>query len=73
MTAERIIQSFNDKKLPLTGLSIGLAQFKRSTDRKWSEDISDLVKRADIALYKAKKTGRNRVVVDNHNGNNQTG
>ena len=64
MTTERILEKFNEKKLPLTGLSIGLAKFVRSEDTKLPEDIATLVRRADNALYKAKNTGRNRIVTD---------
>jgi len=71
MTAERFIQSFDETKMPLTGLSIGLARFLRSPGNKWSDDIADLVRRADIAMYRAKETGRNRVVVDQDNDKRQ--
>lgn len=72
MTSERFIQNFNEKKYPLSGLSIGLAKFIRSENKDWSDDIANLVMRADIALYKAKQTGRNRVVLDKENDKPRT-
>ena len=46
-----------DEPLSVT-ISIGVAQYNASTD----EESSALIKKADIALYKAKNAGRNRVV-----------
>ncbi|MBN1793529.1 MAG: GGDEF domain-containing protein [Candidatus Omnitrophica bacterium] len=58
-TAKRTFRAY-DETLTLT-LSIGLAQFPLHAD---SED--ELIEAADRALYQAKATGRNRVVV--HSG-----
>ena len=49
---------FEGEKLMLT-ISIGLAMLKPSP----TETTHDLIQMADLALYKAKKEGRNRVVV----------
>ena len=47
-----------------TSLSIGLAQFVRHPGASWSEDIADLVARADKALYSGKEQGGKRVIAD---------
>ncbi|MBU2107452.1 MAG: PleD family two-component system response regulator [Alphaproteobacteria bacterium] len=44
------------KKIPIT-VSVGVSSLKRGTD-----SVTDLMKRADLALYEAKTGGRNRVV-----------
>jgi len=45
-----------DKKITI---SIGISEFQPN-----DKNIDTIVKRADNALYKAKRTGRNRVVID---------
>lgn len=60
--AERILQHHRDHHPPDTGLSIGLAQFVRHPERSWDEDIEDLIRRADRALYASKKKHGNQVV-----------
>ena len=60
LLAEKICQNFRDAKFDIIGnitVSIGVASF----DRK--EKIEDWFKRADLALYQAKQTGRNGWVV----------
>lgn len=64
LVAERLRKNLNDhvfriKDLQLqVSVSIGCAQFDHEKDL----DKKDFIERADSALYKAKKTGRNRVV-----------
>jgi two-component system cell cycle response regulator len=64
--AERLCHSINATPVPVTGkddglpvtISIGVA-----TTMAGAESLDQMVKRADVALYEAKNTGRNRVVV----------
>ncbi len=50
------IAQLNPAKIPISA-SIGVAQLKIG-----EEGFTDLVKRADDAMYHAKKTGRNKVI-----------
>jgi len=63
MVGERIIASFADQQIDRVGLSLGIAEFIR-TSGTWEEDIRSLFIRADKALYKAKKQGRNQIAFD---------
>jgi two-component system cell cycle response regulator len=56
--AERTFEAGSTRSLPIT-VSVGLAMNEHEHDTPES-----LLKRADIALYRAKREGRNRVVVD---------
>ncbi|MFN6960793.1 MAG: diguanylate cyclase [Rhodocyclaceae bacterium] len=61
--AEKIRAEVAATKIPLPGgmlqktVSIGVAEFPQDSDTFWQ-----VVKFADVALYKAKETGRNKVV-----------
>ncbi len=63
--AERILERYRETEYyPETSISVGLAQFVRHPGRSWSEDMTDLVSRADKALYESKEEGGSRVVTD---------
>ena len=51
------IDRYKDEKLPHFTLSIGVVQGDEN------QSLENLVKKADIALYKAKESGRNQVIV----------
>ena len=53
----RSIEKFQDEKLPKFTVSIGVAEGKGAMP------LETLIKKADSALYQAKGTGRNKVVV----------
>jgi len=63
LVAERIRADVESTKVPVTNailqktISIGVAEFPNDSDTFWQ-----VVKFADVALYRAKETGRNRVV-----------
>jgi diguanylate cyclase (GGDEF)-like protein len=63
-TAERVRKQIADKEMGDDGnslkvtVSVGVASFPRD-----GEDSHSLMKRADAALYEAKRRGRNRVVL----------
>jgi two-component system, cell cycle response regulator len=56
--AERTFEAGSSRSLPIT-VSVGLAMNEHNHDTP-----EMILKRADIALYRAKREGRNRVVVD---------
>jgi|SRR5579862_4789605 len=55
--AEAVVQRMRDVTPPEITFSAGIATWNRE------ETISDLVQRADVALYRAKDEGRNRLVL----------
>lgn len=61
LIGKRIIALFQEQSLGDTGLSLGVAEFIRG-DGRFEEDIFSLFRRADQALYAAKKQGRNQLV-----------
>jgi diguanylate cyclase (GGDEF)-like protein len=63
MVAEKIRTLVEGSKIKIVGgfiqktISIGISEFPKDTEQFW-----EAIKFSDVALYKAKETGRNRVV-----------
>lgn len=66
MIADSIFSAFRkpiriDNNIINTGISIGVAIYKPTT----KETARSILKKADIALYEAKSSGRNKYVIYN--------
>ena len=55
MESREIVNKATNKGMGRVTLSVGVAEYSPG------ESIADMVKRADAALYQAKRTGRNKV------------
>ncbi len=56
--AERIRVFYEREKIGFSTLSLGIAEYKPDFD------VETFVKESDLALYKAKRSGGNRVIID---------
>ncbi len=65
IAAGRILSHFSDKSLDISGMDIPLTVSIGLTgvEDEFPLDCAELVRQADMALYKAKREGRNRVCV----------
>ena len=62
MVAERLRTEYNERNLVPTSLSIGIAKLKNS-HKTLEEDLDDLIRKADQALYLAKNNGGDQNVM----------
>lgn len=62
MVAERFCKEYNEKNLIPTSLSIGIAKMKNSSNNL-EQDLDNMIREADQALYLAKNNGGNQKVM----------
>ena len=62
MVAERLRNEYNEKNLIPTSLSIGIAKMKNSS-KNLQQDLDNMIREADQALYLAKNNGGNQKVM----------
>jgi diguanylate cyclase (GGDEF)-like protein len=62
--AERLRLKFAELRLATLGKGVRFTCSFGVSEWRDGESIDELLKRADVALYSAKNTGRNRVVAD---------
>lgn len=61
---ERVLEKFKLANFNGTSLSVGLVLCHRDEELDWSVNAAQMIDRADKALYKAKTSGKNKVVLD---------
>ena len=67
--AKRIVSVIQTNKLIYKGININVTVSLGATTLKNGDTPDSLISRADEALYKAKKDGKNRIVLDGEYGN----
>ncbi len=61
---ERIKSAYNDHQFGKTSLSFGLTKFHRDENLVLDDDTTKFIERADKAMYKAKKRGKNQIFTE---------
>lgn len=71
LVAERLRSRYSDCHLSPTSISIGMARLRGPTDTI-EETIQNLLRSADISLYRAKHNGGNQVCITDENADDAT-